>query len=225
MIDIHTHILPNMDDGSKSVQESYQLLNILEKQNVKLVALTSHFYPSDESIDDFLNRRDKSFKELNYSGNLELRLGSEVHFYRGISNSEDIDKLCIQGTNILLVELPFSYAVSQSVVDEIIQLNYNYQVVLAHVERYEIDDEYLDYLKNNGVLFQCNASFFLDNKLSKIALKWLNKGHIDFIGSDSHDLDVRKPKYKEAIDLIENKMSKEFLENFAKKQYKIISEK
>lgn len=222
MIDFHTHILPNMDDGSNSVDTSNQLLEILRNENVKLVCLTSHFYPSKESIDDFLLRRNKSFESLNYRGPLELLLGSEVHYYRGISASEDIGKLCLNGTNLLLLELPFDREINDSILKEIVNLNTRLQVVLAHIERYDLDENELIYLKNNGVLLQANTEFIINSKSSKTALNWLRNGFIDLIGSDSHNLDNRRPNYKIAMDIIENKLGNEFFEQFLIKSYKII---
>ena len=223
MIDFHTHILPNMDDGSNSVEISNQMLDSLFNDGVKLVCLTSHFYPRNESIEDFLKRRKESFKSLNYRGELDIRLGCEVHYYRGISVSEDIDKLCVEGTNLLLVELPFSHVINESILNEIISLNLKYRVVLAHIERYDLDENQLIFLKNNGVLLQTNCEFIIDKKTSKLALNWLRDGFIDFIGSDCHNLDYRKPNYGQAIEIIKNKLENEFLVHFIEKSYKIIN--
>ena len=223
MIDFHTHILPNMDDGSKSVDESIQLLNILKNEGVKLVCLTSHFYPRNESIEDFLERRNNSFKELNYNNEIKVLLGSEVHYYRGISTSEDIDKLCIENTNILLVELPFSIPINENIINEIVNLkNRGLRVILAHVERYKIDFSTLQYLHNNGVMLQCNAEFFLGFFSSKRALKWLENGIIDVIGSDCHNLIDRIPNYDKAMNIIKKNLGEDFLNNFVRKTYNII---
>lgn len=223
MIDFHTHILPNMDDGSKSVDTSVKLLNILENEGVKLVCLTSHFYPKNESIDDFLNRRDESYRALNYTGNLKLLLGSEVRYYRGICQSEEIHKLCLEGTNILLLEFPFLGSVTDSMLSEAINLkNMGFKVIVAHVERYDIDESKLVYLHNNGILLQANTSFFEGFFSSRRALKWLKKGIIDVIGSDCHDLDRRIPNYKKTMDLIANKLGTDFLNKFIEKTYNII---
>ena len=224
MIDFHTHILPNMDDGSNSVQTSIDLLNILRNDGVKLVCLTSHFYPRNESIEDFLNRRQASFNSLNYKG-LDLRLGAEVHYYRGISTSEDIDKLCIEGTNILLLELSFSSPINDNVIKDIINLkNKGFKVILAHIERYNIKESTLIELHNNGILMQCNTEAFDGFFKGKTALKWLKNGLIDVIGSDAHNLKDRKPNYGKTMNLIYNKLGEDFYKKFIAKTYKIIGE-
>lgn len=224
MIDFHTHILPNMDDGSQSVVESVELLNTLENEGVKLVCLTSHFYPRNESIDDFLARRQKSFESLKrYKGDMELRLGSEVHYYRGISASENIDSLCIENTNILLVELSFNSPINDGVINELISLkNKGYRVILAHVERYGIDEDTLIYMHNSGLLLQVNTEFFNGFFNSRRALKWLEKGIIDVIGSDCHNTNDRIPNYSKTMKLIADKLGNEFLRKFIEKTYKII---
>lgn len=222
MIDFHAHILPNMDDGSDSVNTSIELLNILKDQGVKLVCLTSHFYPKQESIDDFLIRRNKSFSELDYHG-LDLRLGAEIHYYRGISTSEDIAKLCIENTNILLIELSFSTAINDNVINELINLkNRGFKVILAHIERYDIDESKLIYMHNNGILFQCNTEIFDGFFSSKKAIKWLNKGIIDVLGSDCHNVRDRKPDFIKPINIIKTKLGTGFCDNFIKKTYNII---
>lgn len=224
MIDIHTHILPNMDDGSDSVATSIELLNILKNDGVRLICLTSHFYPSNESIENFLIRRDESYKQLvNEYSDLDLRLGAEIHYYRGISASEDIGSLCIEGTNILLIELSFTSPVTDSMVNELIALsNKGYKIVLAHIERYDIDPEKIAYMHSQGILMQCNVEFINGLFTSRRAIKWLRNGIIDLIGSDCHNLTNRAPNYSKAINIIKNKLGNEFCEQFIENSYKII---
>lgn len=225
MIDFHTHILPNMDDGSISPIQSNNLLSILEKQNVKLVCLTSHFYADNESIDSFIQRRDDAFNKMNYQGNLILKKGAEVHYYRGISASEDIDALCLEGTNLLLIELPFEYAINENVINELFSLkNRGYRVVLAHFERYGFSLKELNRFKQNGLLLQANAEFIIGSFFDSKGIKLLKNGLIDFIGSDCHNDDDRKPNYEEAVNKIKEKLGEDFLNNFMDNCYKIISE-
>ena len=223
MIDFHTHILPNMDDGSKDVDESLKLLELLEKQDVKLVCLTSHFYPSHESIDEYLSRRNKAYEKLNYQGPIEIRLGSEVRYYRGISLSDNIESLCIENTNLLLLELPFNNDINDSIINEIIKLSYrNIRIILAHIERYDISLKKLEYLKNNGILIQCNNEFIIGSLFNHKGIKMLKEGYIDVLGSDSHDLKTRKPNMDKVKEVIVNKLGNQFLDNFINNTYKII---
>ena len=223
MIDFHTHILPNMDDGPKDRETSLELLNLLEKQNVELVYLTSHFYPSRESIDEFLKRRSKAYKVLNYKGNIKLKLGSEVHYYSGISQSENLDKLCLEDSNILLLELPFETIISDLMIKEILSLsNRGFRVMLAHIERYNVDEQKLIYLRNNGVLIQANCEFIIGSFFDRKGIKWLKKGYIDVMGTDCHNLNTRKPNYLEAVNTIKNKINEAFCCSFLDNGGKIV---
>lgn len=111
MIDFHTHILPSIDDGSRGVKESLEILRRSWVQGVDTVVLTPHFYAYRESIPSFCARRQRSLQAL-----LEaccekclpgLALGAEVHFFEGMSRSEALESLCI-GRH-LLVEMPFDH--------------------------------------------------------------------------------------------------------------------
>ena len=64
MIDVHTHILPCLDDGAKNKAESLEILNMLQQQGVTEVALTPHYYGKKQSVDDFLRLREQTFQEL-----------------------------------------------------------------------------------------------------------------------------------------------------------------
>ena len=64
MIDFHTHILPKVDDGSRSLEQSLAMLNELKKQGVKKLVATPHFYANDESVESFLERRNRVYAEL-----------------------------------------------------------------------------------------------------------------------------------------------------------------
>lgn len=223
MIDFHTHILPNMDDGPKSVSESLEMLNLLEKQNVRLVFLTSHFYPSNESIDDYLLRRDKAYKELNYHGNLELKLGCELHYYNGISQSDKLEKLCLGDSNILLLELPFDTVINANMVNEITSLNNRgIRVMIAHIERYDVNEEKIIDLRSRGILIQANCEYIIGSLFDHKGLQWLKKGYIDVIGSDCHNLGSRKPNYLEAINKIKNKFGEDFYCYYIDKSCRII---
>lgn len=110
MIDFHSHILPGMDDGSQTVEESLTLLEMLRAQGVDTVAATPHFYARENSPEVFLRRRREAWERLNARltpGGPQVLLGAEVRYYRGISRLEELHRLCLSGTHVLLLEMPF----------------------------------------------------------------------------------------------------------------------
>ena len=109
MIDLHTHILPNVDDGSSSLEESLALLRMLASQGVTLTAATPHFYATSDKPEQFFLRRESAWQQLSAameSGMPCVLLGAEVAFYRNISQMQQLERFCIGSSRLLLLEMP-----------------------------------------------------------------------------------------------------------------------
>lgn len=217
MMDLHTHILPHMDDGSASAEESLRMLRAEAEQGVDAVVLTPHFYPSREAPESFFARRQQAMNRL--LGAVEgmqnmpaLHLGAEVAYYDGISRSEAADQLCIEGTGAMLLEMPFCEW-NQRMVGEVYELlsQRRIQPILAHVERY-LSFQHRDVVSElceNGVWIQVNASFFTRWQTSHKAIGMLDRGEIHFLGSDCHNMSSRKPNIGEAAAKIDKKLGRD----------------
>lgn len=217
MIDWHSHVLPQMDDGSKSLEESLTLLNMLAKQGVSTVIATPHFYANDESLKSFLERRQQCYEKLCAalpSDAPKIRLGAEVSYYSGISRMEGLSELCIEGTGLLLLEMPFAKW-TEHTVREVRELAAQgaVTVILAHIERYidMQDPNVFSELREYGVIMQVNSSFFNRGSTKRQALKLLANGGIQLIGSDTHSVKSRPPTLDSAYYIIEKKFGKEFI--------------
>lgn len=218
MIDFHCHCLPNMDDGSSSVDESLKMLEKLSEQDVELVVATPHFIANNESVEDFLNRRQKSYETLRenlHDGLPKIRLGAEVEFYEGISNLVGLSKLCIEGTNILLIEMT-NVKWTQYVINELYRLVSmgNIRIMIAHIERclFMQDPDVIDYLLRNDVIMQSNASYFIRVLTKRKACRYLSDNIIHVLGSDSHNMTSRPPRINEALNVIEKKLGLKAIE-------------
>ena len=212
MIDFHTHILPGVDDGSKSISESVSMLREESRQGIKTVMLTPHFYATENSPIEFLKKRYRAWRELEpylWPELPNVRLGAEVQYFEGICNVEDIRHLRIVGTDYLLVEMPFSRWTDR-MIEDVLELNewQNTKVVLAHIERYLAiqDSDIWKQLHSCGILMQSNVSFFESWKTRGRAMSMLVDGKIHFLGSDCHNMRSRKPNWdclpKRAEDII-----------------------
>ena len=141
VIDFHTHILPKIDDGSRSTDMSLEMLHRIRAGGTDVIVATPHFYGNREDVSSFLSRRAKSYEEL--SEQLDgavphIILGAEVAFYSGLL-SVDYSKLCIAGTNTLLLEMPHSPADFQTLISALLKMRYDAPgVILRHVERVHI---------------------------------------------------------------------------------------
>ncbi len=199
MTDIHCHVLPQMDDGSRSAEESLAMLEALAAQGVGCAAATPHFYAEENSPEEFLTRRAASAAKLTEiwrPGLPTLKLGAEVCYFEGISQCERLDALKIEDTGLLLLEMPYCRW-SRRMLQEIRDLQTSRAtVLLAHVERYLRwqEPKIWDALLEWGVLNQCNASFFLRWQTKRKAIRMLREGRVHLLGSDSHNMGSRPPR-------------------------------
>ena len=204
IVDFHTHILPGMDDGSADPAESAAMLAEEARQGVDLVVLTPHFYATENSPRQFLARRSAAYQRLMQVIRPEfpqLRLGAEVQYFEGMSRAESLDALRVEGTPLLLLEMPFSRWPSRTV-SEVLELNdqQGMQVVLAHVERYLSmqREEVWRTFAENGVLMQASASAFRSWGKRRKIRSMMRDGMIRFFGSDCHNMDDRPPNLNAA---------------------------
>jgi len=219
MIDFHSHILPGIDDGSRSVEESLQLLGALADAQVDTVAATSHFYATHRSPEEFLERRGRAYErlraELPDSGVPRILLGAEVLYFPGISRMEELPRLCLEGTNILLLEMPFT-AWSEYMIREVNELarSGRFTLLMAHIERYYFkqDVSVWDSFLDDGIVMQSNADFFLPFSTRRKALRLLKAGRIHLLGTDCHNMTSRPPRMAEAVKVIRSRLGQGVLE-------------
>lgn len=213
MIDIHTHILPNVDDGSDSLEISRYLLNQEIEEGITKVILTPH--QNKQSLDkDGLTKKFNEFKESVKDLNVELYLGSELYYYTGIKDDLLANKiLTLMDSKYFLIE--FSTRVEYNIKDILYDLSIiGYKPIIAHIERYDYlsFDDYFEIAKYAKI--QVNAKSFY-NKNYKKACKFLLKNNlIDFIASDCHDK-YRDVTFKACLKLIKRK-NKEAYERITK---------
>lgn len=191
--DWHSHILPGVDDGFKTMEESLKALSELEKLGVTELWLTPHIMEDTPNETSFLKER---FLELQdqWKGKMKLHLAAENmldNLFEDRLQANDLLPLGESG-NHLLVETSY-FNPPMNMVNLLKQVMHKgYFPVLAHPERYRYMDE-LDYerLKELGVLFQANYFSLVGGygNTARKKLEWLlQKGMIDFIGSDLHRL-------------------------------------
>ena len=217
MIDWHNHVLPAMDDGSRDVAESITMLGMHASQGVSTVIATPHFYANDESVESFLTRRAQSYETLQNQLSPDapaILLGAEVKYYQGISRLADLKKLRIEGSRLLLLEMPMN-TWTESMIRELVDMSgkNGIHIVLAHIERYlnlQSRDVW-DRLRDSGILMQSNASFFTGFATKRRAMSLLREGHIHFLGSDCHNLTSRPPQIGKAFEVIRKKLGVDYI--------------
>ncbi len=222
MIDFHSHILPGIDDGSKSIEESLKLLEMLSAQGVTVSVATPHFSADSETPDEFLQRRGDACQRLIAALPAEsprILCGAEVAYYNGISRMPDLNKLCIEGSKLLLLEMTMSKW-TEYTVRELLEMAHrtDIKLAIAHVDRYMNyqSGNTISKLYDSGILMQFNASFFNGFFTKRRAITMLEYGNVHMIGSDCHNLTSRAPRIGDTFDTIKSKLGSDFLSQFNK---------
>jgi len=202
MTDLHTHILPAMDDGARDVETSLAMLAEEMAQGVQRVALTPHFYRDEERPERFLARRQKSWDMLRLA--LErsgarvpkLILGAEVNWVPGLHRWEELGRLCLGNSRFLLLELP-DVPWRSAMIDQIYDMMDSSGVtpVLAHLDRY-FSTQKPDYIREllcMGAPVQISAEPVLHLMQRGKLLRRIGNHPNCMLISDCHNLTTRRP--------------------------------
>lgn len=210
-IDFHSHILPSLDDGSATIEESVKLLDLLADNGTKIVVATPHFYCHEISAKSFLAARNAAYEQLLphlKPNHPKILLGAEVLFSSAVKEIDCLEKLCITGTNYLLLEMPY-IRLSPQIIDSVSDLvdTGRVKVLVAHIERYLNFTDYSDLadLMSLDVLGQINAHSFEDRRSRKRCFKLLGDGYAQVLGSDIHHIGRGVP-VKYGYDAIKKKL-------------------
>lgn len=221
MIDFHTHILPNIDDGSRSIEETFNLIDEAQKVGFDKIVLTPHYmegyYETDVAEREvWLKAISKNLFIKKYNGTLYL--GNEIYMSDNlISLLEEAKASTINNTSYVLFELPLN-AEPLNLYNIIYEMEKNKIVpVLAHPERYSFiqkEPELLYDLVNKGVLLQSNYGSIIGqygNKAKTLVRKMFECKLVHFLGSDVHRENTIYPRIRECLREIRAVTGKEYL--------------
>lgn len=197
MIDAHSHLLPDVDDGVETFDESLEILRELKAHGIDRIILTPHYLPetiyNSPRLDNLklLHELKKSLQEENLD--IELYLGNEIYINPEISHLLKTKILSPLGdSQYLLIELPMS-GIFEGYEDIFFNLQAEgYKIILAHPERYistQKDFSILERLHSLGILYQCNLGSIIGQygrKAEKIVKKLAKKDYIFTFGTDTH---------------------------------------
>ncbi len=201
-IDIHSHVLWDIDDGSKDIDETINLCDMAARSGTEHLFMTPHLIYWD-SAGDLYDEREYKYEQLS---EILVEEGIEIKIHKGFEILCDDDifgvsffkpyTLC--GSRYILIEFDFF----KTNVDDVISwcnylISFGLIPIIAHPERYQFfiqEESVIDELSQMGVLFQINsgsAAGMFGSKVQRFAEKMINKGYADFVGSDAHDLIMR----------------------------------
>lgn len=217
MIDIHSHIIFDVDDGPKTIEESLSLLRESYSQGVRGIVATSHrrkgmFETAEEKIDSHFKLLESRVKEV--ADDLLLFYGGEIYFTEDVIAKLEagIFPTYAKGRSVLIEFSSFTpYKTIQDAANQIIRLGLT--PIIAHIERYDClskDLTKVEELVNMGCYTQVNSSSVLKPKLfgdkhkvyKQRTHQFLEQDLVHFVASDMHNLDNRPPYMREAYQFI-----------------------
>lgn len=218
LVDMHCHILPGMDDGSPDVDTSFVMLRQQAEQGIEAVCATSHYYVDQNSITTFCERRAAALEKLLAvlpGGLPRIIPAAEVAFFSGISERAGLERLCIEGTKTLMLEMPFTEW-NDFQVEEVsaLVLDRGFHVVLVHPERFCASKGNvwrLRELEDLPVALQVNARTLMRWRTRRLGLKLLQETRYPLLGSDCHNLTTRPPNLAEGRKVAAQKLGEAFL--------------
>ncbi len=210
MIDIHCHILPEIDDGARDLETAIRMCHLAQSNGIKHIVATPHTNTVD-NIDHFIKIRDERLQLLrkhiaDRGIDLKLYPGAEVFVDDDIFFANDLKRLTINGSRYILIEFNFRNVRIKRIYDylnEIIDMGL--VPIIAHPERYEFfqfDYDAVNSLAKNGVIFQINATSLasLDGLQEfELAYSMAYNGLASFIGTDAHSLSHRATNLSEMM--------------------------
>ena len=205
--DIHCHILPGVDDGAQSVEESMQMLDTAYQEGIRKILLTPHYMRGRNRYDkEKLEQKFQDFqaKVKSKYPDLALYLGNEILWEDGVVEDLKDGKIqSMNGTRYVLVE--FNIRISYNQLYQAIRklTNARYRPIIAHVERYRClykHVERVEELVRMEAYLQMNISSVYGGIFDEDA-RWCKKlvkaGYISFFGTDAHDMENRAPYMKD----------------------------
>ncbi len=211
LFDIHTHILPRMDDGAGSSAESCAMLRLLKQQGVDAVIATPHFRGDKDTLHGFFARREACYAQLmkyyDRESMPEIYLGAEVRYFKGITESPDFPKLALGRSPYILLEPPYgAFPAGMAAELEHFVNAVEEKLIIAHVDRYLSTNPWetvcalCDGEKIKG---QVNAEALLRLIGRKKAVALLEHDVCSYLADDTHDMQERKPMMDQAMQQIE----------------------
>lgn len=236
MTDLHTHILPGMDDGAKTVEMSLEMLRMERDQGVETVVLTPHFYRDRERPERFLARRSEAANRLKEAllplPEEEVRtlpklvLGAEVAWVPNLADLPELHRMRMGQSDYLLLELPFR-PWNDQMFHQIYDLmgRTGLTPIIAHIERYMKvqKPEYIAEVMSLGVPVQVSGEPLLRPLRRGRVLKLLRERQAQFIASDCHDTTDRPPNLGPAMAVVRKKLGEDGAAELRRRSTKLLS--
>ncbi len=220
IIDIHSHVLPGLDDGSRDMDETMDMLRMASREGISDMIVTPHFHMGRHTASpDTVMRALCEVQEAAKAERIPIRLypGNEIYFFGEMAEYLQNQQIfSLNGSGCVLIEFSptVMFRTMQNAMD--VTISAGYQPILAHVERYECLVKGIDgvaLLRDMGVQIQVNASTVVGKsgpERKRFAHQLLKSGIVDYVGTDAHGRDYRTPEAARCRELIIKKYGDDY---------------
>lgn len=205
MMDIHTHILPGVDDGVQSYEEALAVLKAQRDSGITQVVITPHVHSVAQKVSSktYQERFEALKKQIAIDlPEMTLYLGFELrhHQFKKVNYADYV----FQGFKKPYILMEFSWSKPDNITEVIYDLvAKGFVPIVAHIERYDyLSLEEVKRIKSYGAIIQINSGAVLGldpKRYNRLAHKYLKEGLVDIIASDCHNMDTRRPNLVEAL--------------------------
>lgn len=215
-IDIHSHILPGIDDGAETMEESLQMLACAAQDGISEMIMTPHFhYRRGHAAPQKVQRVLKELQDAAENKNIKIRLytGNELYYTHELLEIVKAgEALTMAGTEYVLLE--FSTETEKRRIQNAVYefLSEGYLPIIAHIERYQAftgNREFAEELSKMGAYYQVNADSLSGKfgwKMKHFARHMVQSGFVQFVATDAHDLKHRPPIYGKTAEWMTKKL-------------------
>lgn len=224
-IDLHCHVLPGIDDGAADVGESLRMIKLAARQGVYAVVATAHYSRQFRNEDPEQLRR--LMEELQRKVRTEMEKDFTIYLGQEIFYTEDVVEklkkkkiLTLNGSSYVLIEF-FPSTPYSMIINSVRQLTMaQYTPIIAHFERYAFlrQEKHVEELIQIGALMQMNyrpigGKWY--NETTRWCRKMLKEGNVHFLGTDMHNVGMRKPQIMEASRWMEKCLDREYVKDIS----------
>ncbi len=220
-IDIHNHMLPGVDDGARSMEQSIQMMALAYQEGIRHIILTPHFIPGqdwDEAKTELAYRALCAEAAARYP-DLRLYRGNELLCQSGFSAELLHGRCRCVGGRYVLVEFMPDVSWSTMLKNMEIMQGHGFSPILAHAERYDClrkKPTLVRELQKYDIMVQVNTDTITGENgfgAKRFASKLLQGQLIDFIGTDCHSVHRRPPRYRACAELLRKKLPEDYAED------------
>ncbi len=231
---MHCHVLPGVDDGPATMEDSVAILREAARQGLSGMIVTPHYHPGRYMVEAERNLETlQAVREELKRQKIDLTLypGQECYYYSGLVRELDAGKvLTMNGTNYVLVEFEPSvlYNVIQHAMREL--FSNGYRPIVAHYERYRClngREDRLEELRSHGAMLQMNFDRLLDKEGIFRRNPWrrqLREGFVDFLGSDTHGMGFRPLHAQQAVEWMLDEVDPELTHVILERNLRLLTE-